>query len=68
MSNVTKIIMFLIIGAIILDLVTHPAGAAGGMVAGGSVLNKSLAIESGQGITSGTTGSVNTSTGAMTFG
>ncbi|MGH7239163.1 MAG: hypothetical protein ACREHG_03745 [Candidatus Saccharimonadales bacterium] len=62
-----KIITLLIIGAIVVLIVTHPAGAAGGMVAGGSVLNKTLALESGQGIHSGVAGSVNANTGQLTF-
>jgi hypothetical protein len=40
-------------------VVTHPAGSAGDMVAGGSVLDNTLSIESGNGVASGTKGSIN---------
>ena len=36
MSNVTKIVIYLIVGAIILDLVTHASGVA---KAGGTAVN-----------------------------
>lgn len=68
MTGVAKIITLLIFGAIAVLVVTHPAGAAGDAVAGGSVLDNTLAIESGSGVAGGTTGQVNTKTGALSFG
>jgi hypothetical protein len=68
MTGVAKIITLLIMAAMAVLVVTHPAGAAGDAVAGGSVLDNTLAIESGTGVTSGTTGAVNTKTGALSFG
>lgn len=68
MTNLAKILTLLILGALGVLIVTHPAGFAGASVAGGSVLDKTLAIESGQGISGGTTGSVNTNTGQLAFG
>jgi hypothetical protein len=59
MTGTAKIISLLIFGALAVLVVTHPAGAAGDAVAGGSVLDNTLAIESGSGVTSGTKGSVN---------
>ena len=59
MTGFGKWLTLLVVGAIIVLLVTHPAGSAGNMAVGGSVLTNVLAIESGQGYTGGVTGSVN---------
>lgn len=59
MTGVGKGLTVLFFGALGVLVVTHPAGSAGDMVAGGSVLDNTLAIESGQGVTSGTKGSIN---------
>ena len=64
MTGVAKIVTLLIFGAIVVLIVSHPAGAAGDMVAGGSVLDNTLSIESGQGATGGVSGTV---TGVGTF-
>jgi hypothetical protein len=58
-STVQKIITLLVLGAIAVLIITHPAGFASDAVAGGSVLDNTLALESGQGVTSGTSGTVN---------
>lgn len=58
MTGVAKIVTLLIFGAIVVLIVSHPAGAAGDMVAGGSVLDNTLSIESGQGATGGVKGTV----------
>ena len=67
MTGIAKIVSLLIFGAIIVLIVSHPAGAAGDMVAGGSVLDNTLSIESGQGAKGGVSGNVNTNTGALSF-
>ncbi|MGH7745253.1 MAG: hypothetical protein ACREQ5_10715 [Candidatus Dormibacteria bacterium] len=58
MTQFGKWLTLLVIGAIIVLLVTHPAGAAGDMAVSGSVLTNVLNIESGHGDTGGQTGSV----------
>lgn len=58
MSNVSKIITLLIMGAIGVLIISHPAGFSGDAVAGGSVLDNTLALESGQGATGGKTGTI----------
>lgn len=63
MSTGAKIITLLIMGALFLAVLTHPAGFASGAIAGGSVLDNTLALESGQGVTSGVHGSFSTSAG-----
>lgn len=68
MTTVGKLLTLAFFGALAVLVVTHPAGASGDMVAGGSVLDNTLSIESGKGVSSGTMGSVNTATGALNFG
>lgn len=58
MSNVSKIITLLIMGALFVLVITHPAGFAADATAGGSVLDNTLALESGQGATGGSHGAV----------
>jgi len=41
-STVTKIIIYLILGAILLDVLTHAAGFATAVTAGGNVFDNSL--------------------------
>ena len=67
MTTVGKLGMALIFVALAVLVITHPAGAAGDAVAGGSVLDNTLAIESGSNVQSGTKGNVNTQTGALNF-
>jgi hypothetical protein len=59
-TGIGKFLTLLVVGAIIVLLVTHPAGAAGDMAVGGSVLTNVLNIEAGAGqnFPGGTTGSV----------
>lgn len=64
MTSVAKIITLLFFLAFFVLIVTHPAGASGDMVAGGSVLDNTLAIETGQGNSGGVKGTV----GSSTFG
>lgn len=56
MSTWSRILTLLVIGAIIVLVVTHPAGFATDALAGGNVLNNTLALESGQGVQGGTHG------------
>lgn len=56
MSSATKILTFLILGALAVLIITHPAGFAADALSGGHVLNSTLALESGQGVTAGTAG------------
>jgi hypothetical protein len=58
MTNVGKWLTILVVAAIVVALVTHPAGAAGDMAVGGSVLNTTLSVVSGKGVKGGTSGSV----------
>jgi hypothetical protein len=53
-----KWLTLLVVGAIIVLLVTHPAGAAADMAVSGSVLSNVLSIETGQGVKGGTQGQV----------
>jgi hypothetical protein len=57
-TGIGKFLTFLVVAAIVVLLVTHPAGSAGDMAVGGSVLTNVLNIESGAGVKSGTTGKV----------
>lgn len=59
MSTASKIITLLIMGALFVLVITHPAGFAADATAGGSVLDNTLALESGQGQTGGQKGAVN---------
>lgn len=68
MTNVGKWLTILVIGAIIVLLVTHPAGAAGDMAVGGSVLTNVLNIESGHGVESGTRGAISYGSTSVNFG
>lgn len=68
MTGFGKFLTLLVIGAILVLIVTHPAGAAGDMAIGGSVLTNVLNIESGHGVTSGTTGSIAYGSTAVNFG
>jgi hypothetical protein len=62
MSSVSKIITLLIMGALVVLVITHPAGFAGDATAGGSVLDNTLALESGSGSSGGVKGTVNGNT------
>lgn len=64
MTGAAKILTMIFFLAFFVLIVTHPAGGAGEMVAGGSVLDNTLAIETGQGQTGGQHGTV---TGVGTF-
>lgn len=68
MTSAAKIITLIFFLGFFVLIVTHPAGASGDMVAGGSVLDNTLAIETGSGVKGGTSGSVNTKSGALAFG
>ena len=52
MSNVSKILTILILGALVVLVITHPSGFAADSLSGGSVLDNTLRIESGQGVSS----------------
>lgn len=67
MTTLGKWLTLLVIGAIIVLLVTHPAGSAGNMAVGGSVLTNVLNIESGHGVGSGTAGSVSYGSTSVAF-
>jgi len=67
-TGIGKWLTLLVIGAIIVLLVTHPAGTAGDMAVGGSVLTNVLNVESGHGVTSGTSGQVVYGSTAVNFG
>lgn len=54
----TKWIMYIVIGLVIVAAITHPAGSAAGMTAAGNVLTGESAILSGQNNTGGQHGTV----------
>jgi hypothetical protein len=58
MTTAAKIFTMIFFFGFMALIVTHPAGSAGDMVAGGSVLDNTLAIETGQGQTGGQHGQV----------
>lgn len=58
MTMVGKTLTLLILGAIIVLIITHPAGFATDATAGGSVLDNTLSLETGAGSTGGVAGSV----------
>lgn len=58
MTSAAKIITLIFFLGFFVLIVTHPAGASGDMVAGGSVLDNTLSIETGQGNTGGVKGTV----------
>ena len=58
MTTAGKLLTLLIFGAIFLMVVTHAAGFSAATMAGGSVLDSTLAIESGSGTTAGSQGTV----------
>jgi hypothetical protein len=62
-TGIGKWLTLLVIGAIVVLLVTHPAGTAGDLAVGGSVLTNVLNIESGAG-----TGGVGGRAGSVTYG
>jgi hypothetical protein len=49
MSTVTKVVIYLILGAILLDVLTHAEGFSKAVGATGNVFNTSLKVISGQG-------------------
>jgi len=49
MSTVTKVVIYLILGAILLDILTHAEGFSKAVGATGNVFNTSLRVISGQG-------------------
>lgn len=53
-----KWIPYLIVGLVIVAMLTHPAGTAAGLTAGGSIITGESAILSGQGQTGGQKGTV----------
>lgn len=55
MSTASKIITLLIMGALLVLVITHPAGFAQDATTGGSVLDNTLSLESGVGNTGGVT-------------
>jgi hypothetical protein len=57
MTHASKILTLLIMGALFVLIITHPAGFAADSMAAGSVVNQTLLTESGSGVTSGTSGS-----------
>jgi hypothetical protein len=60
MSNVSRIIMYVILAAIAVLVVTHAVGASQVLTAGGSQATSGLKLLTGSGQTGGTTGSVST--------
>lgn len=58
MTTGAKIITLIFFLGFFTLIVTHPAGASGDMVAGGSVLDNTLSIETGSGQSGGTKGTV----------
>lgn len=58
MTTGAKILTMIFFFGFMALIVTHPAGAAGDMVAGGSVLDNTLSIETGQGQTGGQHGAI----------
>lgn len=58
MSNVSKILTLLIMGALLVLVITHPAGFAADAVAGGSVLDNTLSLETGAGNAGGVNGTI----------
>jgi len=48
MSTVTKVVIYLILGAILVDVLTHAKGFSKAVGATGKVFNKSLKVISGQ--------------------
>lgn len=58
MTTASKILIMIFFFGFMALIVTHPAGAAGDMVAGGSVLDNTLSIETGAGQTGGQHGQV----------
>ena len=62
MSTISKILTLLIMGALFVLVITHPAGFAGDATAAGGVLNNTLALESGQSAQGGVAGTVGGST------
>lgn len=67
MTGIGKWLTLLVIGAIVVLLVTHPAGTAGDLAVGGSVLTNVLNVESGHGVGSGSKGSVTYGSTAVAF-
>lgn len=60
MTTVGKVLTLLIMGALLVLIITHPAGFAQDATTGGSVLDKTLSIESGAGNTGGVTATAGT--------
>lgn len=59
MTMVGKILTLLIMGALLVLVITHPAGFAQDATTGGTVLDNTLSLETG----SGNTGGVNATAG-----
>jgi hypothetical protein len=59
MSTFSKILTLLIMGALLVLIITHPAGFAQDATTGGSVLDNTLSLETG----AGNTGGVNATAG-----
>jgi hypothetical protein len=49
MSTVTKVVIYVILGAILVDILTHAKGFAQAVSAGGNVFNTSLRVIAGEG-------------------
>jgi hypothetical protein len=49
MNTVTKVVIYVILGAILVDVLTHAEGFAKAVGATGNVFNTSLRVISGQG-------------------
>ena len=58
MTTIGKWLTLLVVGAIIVLMVTHPAGSAANMAVGGSVLTNVLNVESGANVAGGSTGAI----------
>lgn len=67
MTQVGKFLTLLVVAAIILALITHPAGTAGTMAVGGSVLANVLSVESGANVPAGTKGGVSYQGASVSF-
>jgi hypothetical protein len=58
MSTVSKVLTLLIMGALLVLVITHPAGFAADAVSGGSVLDNTLSLETGAGAQGGVNGTI----------
>jgi hypothetical protein len=68
MTKAAHIFTLLVVAAIILALITHPAGSAGDMAVGGAVLDNTLSAVSGVGVGGGVNGKVSYGGASTNFG